>query len=86
MKATDILPDNMNQIVRDGVVIRKGTVGAFIQNAKLWADPASNAELKAVAERDMREALPAMSAMGLFEIFELKDVRLRMLLERDAGE
>lgn len=86
MKATDILSDNTNQIVRDGVVIRKGTVSAFIQNAKLWADSASSAELKAVAERDMREALPAMSAMGLFEIFELKDVRLRMLLERDAGE
>nr|WP_297524366.1 hypothetical protein [uncultured Roseateles sp.] len=81
MKAQDMLPDGQNQIERNGTVIRKGTVGAFLVNAKAWRDPAIDAHCRAEAERDIVAALPALRELGLFDVLEVRDERLRALLD-----
>jgi len=81
MKAQDMLPDGQNQVERNGTVIRKGTVGAFLVNAKTWQDPAAEATRRAEAERDIVEALPALRELGLFDILDVRDARLRDLID-----
>ncbi len=83
MRAEDILPDDQNHGRFGGVVIRKGTVAAFLASARTWlaADTAAPARLQ--AERDIVDSLPALRALGLFELLAVRDERLRALV--DAG-
>ena len=81
MRAEDILPDHANQGVFDGVTIRKGTVAAFLANARTWLDAAATPTERGAAERDMRDALPALRALGLFEVLAPGDARLRAFVD-----
>lgn len=81
MRAEQFLPDAVDQDVINGVMVRKGTVGAFLANARVWGDPATNAAERAVAERDMIDALPALRALGLFDVFDARDAALRALMD-----
>ena len=85
MRAEDILPDHLNQIERNGVVIRKGNVGAFLANAKVWCDPATEPAQRVAAERDILEALPALRALDLFEVLAIRDAALQCLVETHRG-
>lgn len=80
MKAEQILPDNQNFIERDGVIVRKGSVAAFIANALILEDPDTTADERAQAARDLRELLPALRQLRLFEVFALKSEALRSLV------
>lgn len=73
MRAEDVLPDSVNEASIDGVSVRKGTVAAFLANARAFAAPST----RATAEAHMREALPALRALGLFDVFEIRDPELR---------
>lgn len=81
MKAEDVLPDAVNHTEVAGLAIRKGTVAAFLANARIWSSPEASASERQGAERDMLEALPALHALGLFQILEVRDRRLRSFLE-----
>jgi hypothetical protein len=81
MKAEDLLPDHVNQADINGVVVRKGTVGAFLANARIWTDRLSSAQGREDAERDIVDALPALRALGLFEVLEIRDAALRSMVE-----
>ena len=80
MRAEDVLADQQNQGQFKGVTVRKGTVGAFLANARLWLDDASSSVDKAIAERDIVDALPALHALGLFDIVQVRDAALRALV------
>ena len=83
MRAEDLLPDHQNQFKSpDGTIIRKGTVGAFLANAKVWCDPAAEPVQRADAERDLLDSLPALRALGLFEVLSISDDALRDFVER----
>ena len=77
MRANELLPDSINETAVNGVTVRKGTVGAFLVNARILNDASASAEAHAVAQRDVIDALPAMRALGLFEILEIRDEKLR---------
>lgn len=81
MKAEDLLPDHLNQADINGVVVRKGTVGAFLANARVWSHRRSSAQGRADAERDIVDALPALRALGIFEVLEIRDAALRSMVE-----
>ena len=81
MRAEEVLPDDVNQNEINGVVIRKGSVGAFLANAKTLADPAASAEARAIAERDIVQALPALRATGLFDVLQIRNEQLRAFVE-----
>ena len=77
MQAQDVLPDGQDFVVRNGVNLRKGSVAAFLANAQLLQDPNAGADAKQAAERDLIELLPALDALGLFDVFELRSPTLR---------
>jgi hypothetical protein len=81
MRAEDRLPDAVNESLIDGVVVRKGTVGAFLANAKVWSDRTSSDEAHTIAERDIVGALPALRALGLFDVLNIRDDRLRAFID-----
>lgn len=77
MRAEDVLPDQVNQADVGGVTVRKGTVAAFLHNARCWSDPLGTPELRAAAQRDIEDALPALRALGLFDVLDIRDPALR---------
>lgn len=76
MKPHDILPDDTNSVVLDGVTVRKGTVGAFIVNARVLADEGSDAAARAAALEDALALVPAMERLGVFDVFRISDESL----------
>jgi hypothetical protein len=80
MRAEELIPDHLNSAEVNGVEVRKGTVGAFLVNARVFCDETASAADRDTSQTHMHEALPALRALGLFEIFELKDDRLRALM------
>ena len=81
MRADEILADKVNETEVNGVVIRKGSVGAFLANAKTFADPNASSEARSIAERDIIEGLPALRALGFFDILQIRDEQLRAFIE-----
>lgn len=81
MQAEDILPDALDHVERHGVPIRKGTVGAFLANSRLWLDPASPPARRKEAESALLRDLSALRALGLFDILVPRDAALRRLLD-----
>ena len=77
MRAQDLLPNDVSQAEFDGVSVRKGSVGAFLANARTLTDPAATVAARAAAERDLVELLPALRALGLFDVLEIRDKDLR---------
>lgn len=80
MKAEDLLLDNQNTRQCAGTTIRKGTVGAFLINAAHWCDSSTPAATRRLAEQDMIDALPALHALGLFDVFEIRNNDLRRFI------
>lgn len=77
MQAQDVLPDGMDQGNFNGVAVRKGTVGAFLANARVCLDASATPQAVVAARRDIRDALPALRALGLFDILQVRDAGLR---------
>lgn len=77
MRAEQVLPDSINQTEIGGTTIRKGTVAAFLANARVWCDPAASEAAHAEAEADMVEAMSALHLLGLFDVLEIRDHALR---------
>jgi hypothetical protein len=51
MRADEILADKVNETEVNGVVIRKGSVGAFLANSRTFADPDASAEARSIGGR-----------------------------------
>ncbi len=86
MRAEELLPDDVNQGEFNGVTVRKGSVGAFLANARALLDPSISAEARVVAERDLLDVLPALYALGLFDVLEIRDEGLRAFVaQRRVG-
>ena len=77
MRAEDILPDDIDHGRFDGVVIRKGTVAAFLANAKTLSRADATPAESSAAQRDIAESLPALRALGLFDVLAIRDDALR---------
>ena len=61
-------------------MVRKGTVGAF-RRMRARCDAAATRERREAAGRDIAQALPALRALGLFEVLQLRDPALRAWVE-----
>ncbi|MGL6243528.1 hypothetical protein [Pseudomonas sp.] len=85
MRAEDLLPDDLNQGLFNGITVRKGTVGAFLINARLLINPQTPDDQRTAATKDILQALPALRALGLFELMEVRDQVLRELCEHEQG-
>ncbi|ABB11886.1 hypothetical protein G3O00_20950 [Burkholderia sp. Ac-20384] len=81
MRAEQMLPDHADRIEAHGTTIRKGTVGAFLVNARVLTDPNAAPADRARAEADTIDALPALRALGLFDVLDVRDPALRAWLD-----
>ncbi len=81
MRAQDILPDHLDEVRHHGTTIRKGSVGAFLANAAALDMPTVTADNREALLRDIEELLPALRALGLFDVFEIRNPRLRAFVE-----
>ncbi|UQO36135.1 hypothetical protein [Burkholderia cepacia] len=81
MRAEQMLPDQTDRITLGDTTIRKGTVGAFLVNARVLTDPNAAPADQARAEADAIDALPALRALGLFDVLEVRDPALRAWLD-----
>ena len=85
MRADQILPDDVDHGQFQGVTIRKGTVAAFLANARTWADARAGADERAQAQARIAEDLPALRALGLFEVLKIRDEKLRAFVDSASG-
>ncbi|RQT66739.1 hypothetical protein SD235_19060 (plasmid) [Burkholderia cepacia] len=81
MRAEQMLPDQTDRITLGDTTIRKGTVGAFLVNARVLTDSNAAPADRARAEADAIDALPALRALGLFDVLEVRDPALRAWLD-----
>lgn len=86
MRAQDVLPDDIDAVELGGVTVRKGTVGAFLANAKAFQDPALSGDARDTVLRDIAQQVPALRALGLFDVFDIKHPRLRALVDATGTE
>ena len=77
-----ILPDGVDTVQIDGMTVRKGSVGAFLANWRAWCDHTAPAAERAAAQADLMALIPALSALGLFDVFEARDPVLRCWIEQ----
>jgi hypothetical protein len=82
MKPKDVLPDEVDAAVRNGIAVRKGSVGAFLANARILQEETATAEAREVARADLIDLVPAMAALGLFELFSIRDPDIAALVEQ----
>ncbi|MBC3765568.1 DUF7709 family protein [Neptunicella marina] len=80
MQPSDLLPDNQNFAQINGVNVRKGTIGAFMLNCNNWLDPTMSQYQRAELEQEIRDSIPALKALGIFDFFQLKDLKLQQWL------
>ncbi|HDR8857069.1 TPA: hypothetical protein QDA74_001165 [Burkholderia territorii] len=81
MRAEQILPDHADRIEAGATTIRKGTVGGFLVNVRVLTDPGASPAERATAEADLVDALPALRAIGLFDLLEVRDPALRAWID-----
>ena len=81
MRADQVLPDGVDHGQFSGLTIRKGTVAAFLANARTWTRVEAGADERAQARAQIAEDLPALRALGLFEVLEIRDERLRAFVD-----
>ncbi|MBB3474866.1 hypothetical protein [Sphingomonas sp. BK345] len=77
----DVLADGVDHAEIDGIPARKGTVAAFLRNARRWAEPDIAPSERALLTSAIAGAVPVLRALGLFEVLEVRDPALRALID-----
>ena len=85
MRADQVLPDDVDHARFGGLTIRKGTVAAFLANARTWTHADASAGERATLQEQIAQDLPALRALGLFEVLEIRDERLRAWIDGAGG-
>jgi hypothetical protein len=81
VRPEDVLPDDLNTADFDGTTVRKGSVGAFIANARILRDAASPPAARDAARIQIIALVPALKALGVFDSFTIRDPELATLVE-----
>lgn len=82
MKAQDLIPDGQDFALINGHTVRKGSIGAFLANARILEDASASAEAVQAARQDLHALVPTLDALGLFDVFELRSPALRAEVAR----
>jgi hypothetical protein len=84
MKPDELIPDGIDGRNFNGRHVRKGTIGAFIQNALILADPATDDTTRQNCRKDLLSLIADLEALQVFDVFELRDPELKKLVHRIA--
>lgn len=82
VRPQDVLADGVESVTIDDVQVRKGTVAAFVANAKLLdrLDPAAPGYAEVLGV--LRELAPKVRAVGLLDVFAPRSPVVAELLDR----
>jgi hypothetical protein len=80
VRPEDVLSDEENSTILGGVDVRKGTIGAFIANAKLLDTTPQSDPRYAAIEAELRSLAPAVRAVGLLDVFVPRSSRIASIL------
>ncbi|BBZ28515.1 hypothetical protein MMAD_28100 [Mycolicibacterium madagascariense] len=72
----DVLRDDQDETILGGVEVRKGTVAAFVANAKLLQSVSPTDPDYEMIRQQLRELAPAVRAVGLLEIFSPRSAEI----------
>lgn len=85
MKPETMLPDHIDTVQAHGITVRKGSVGAFLASWRVLSDPAQSDKSRAAAKEDLIALIPALNALGLFDVLEPRHPELRELIAQGRG-
>jgi hypothetical protein len=76
IRPEDILPDGQDRAVIGSTSVRKGSVAAFLANARLLeeAEPGSAGEAAITAQ--LQALAEPLNAIGLFDVFAIRSPRV----------
>lgn len=78
--AEDVLATGQERTEFDGTSVRKGSVAAFVANARTLENDELDGVSRDALITQMRELLPALRAVGVFDVFDLRSPSLRAAL------
>lgn len=81
VKPEDVLPEDVNEKIINGIVARKGTIAALIGNIKKFEDPTTPEEVKTDIIEAIKDLIPAANAiLGCLILRQLRILKYRTLL------
>lgn len=86
MRAEDVLAGDASHVEMNGVTVRKGMVAAFVANAAAFEDGTVTGAARQAVLADIRDALPALRAAGLFDVLEIRNPQLRALVDEASPQ
>lgn len=81
VRPEDLLPTGADSGVINGVEVRKGSVAAFLANAKLLLSVPAGSSEEAEVEAQIKALAPKLKALGMLEVFTIKSPRLAALID-----
>ena len=79
--AADVLADGVETAVFDGREVRKGTVAAFVANARALERTAEGSPEGRHLEEQLRRAVPDLRSIGVFDVFAPRTSRLTAVMD-----
>jgi hypothetical protein len=83
IRPEDVLADGVEATTIGGLDVRKGTVAAFVANAKKLALLAPDDVGREPLERQIRALAPALRAVGLLDVFAPRSPDIAAILGHD---
>src|SRR5437879_5135313 len=80
VRPEDVLPDDVNSTVINGIPVRKGTIAAFLANSDILENPSASSQQKQAAIKMMKELAPAVIALGLHKHVVFKNTQIEQVL------
>jgi hypothetical protein len=71
-----LLPDDQSFADLNGITVRKGTAGAFFANLRALNEMSVDAPGRDAIVQQLRQAIPTMRELGLFEMFTFRSPEL----------
>ncbi|MGV9803149.1 hypothetical protein ACWDTP_34350 [Mycobacterium sp. NPDC003449] len=84
IRPEDVLPDGEDTTAFGGLSVRKGTIAAFVANAKQLDELGPGHPGRAAVEDQLRALAPGLRAVGLFDLFSPHSAEVAAILA-DAG-
>ena len=83
IRPEDVLADGVEATTLHGLDVRKGTVAAFVANAKKLAQLGPDDFRREPLERQLRDLAPALRAVGLLDVFAPRSADITAILGQD---
>jgi hypothetical protein len=81
IRPEDVLPDADSSTTFGGIDVRKGTIAAFVVNAKQLDELDADDPRRTAVEAQLRALAPALRAVGVLDVFVPRSAEVSALLD-----